>query len=48
MTTAILTLTDETGTLTFWVDTRDSSGNLTASEPFASEDEAEQYLALVG
>lgn len=48
MTTAIVPLTDETGTVRFFVDTRDSSGNLTASESFKDKSEAEQYLALVG
>lgn len=48
MTTTILTLTDESGTVRFFVDTRDEFGNLAASEPFASESEAERHLALVG
>lgn len=48
MTATILTLTDESGTVLFFVDTRDEAGNLTASESFKDKSEAEQYLAMVG
>lgn len=46
MTILVRVLDPDTATTSYWADTRDGYGRLTASEPFTTLDEAVAYVAL--